>query len=136
MKNILSSYKNYRESGGPSTVKRKEFCKVVNAFNKYIMELVWEGHELKLPEKMGTLSVRGKNIETKYDEELERIDNQAVDYGETKKLWAKCPECKEKKQVIYHLNEHRKVKISLRTQKLAKGPSVWLPGKATDLPRW
>jgi len=104
--NILKSYKNYRESGGTTDVDRLEFCKIINAFNKYIMELVFEGHQVKLPEKMGTLSIKGKKIETEFDEELGRITNQAIDYGETNKLWAKCPECEEKRQVIYHLNEH------------------------------
>jgi DNA polymerase elongation subunit (family B) len=106
MNNILASYKQYRESGGGLEVNRKDFCKIVNEFNKHIMNLVFEGDEVKLPEKMGTLSVRGKKVIPRYNEELGRIDNEAVDYGETNKLWAKCPECKEKKQVVYHLNEH------------------------------
>ena len=106
MKNILSSYKNYRKSGGTTNVGRLEFCRIINAFNKHIMLLINEGHEVKLPEKMGTLSVKGKKIETKYDEDLNRIINQSIDYGETNKLWARCPECQKNKQVIYHLNEH------------------------------
>jgi len=106
MNNILASYKHYRAAGGGLEVNRKDFCKITNEFNKHIMDLVFEGDTVKLPEKMGTLSIVGKKIVPHYNEELERIDNQAVDYGETNKLWAKCPECKEKKQVVYHLNEH------------------------------
>jgi nucleoid DNA-binding protein len=106
MSNILASYKHYKKAEKNTQVDRKNFCKIVNAFNKHIMEFVFEGHTVKLPEKMGTLSVVGKKIVPRYNEELERIDNQAVDYKETKKLWAKCPECKENKKVVYHLNEH------------------------------
>jgi len=106
MNNILASYKYYREAGGGLEVNRKDFCKIVNEFNKHIMGLVFEGDTVKLPEKMGTLSVKGKQVIPKYNEELDRIDNQAIDYGETKKLWARCPECEERKQVVYHLNEH------------------------------
>ena len=106
MKNILSAYKTYRETGGTAKVSRKEFCRVNNDFNKFIMEFVFQGDEVRLPEKMGTISVKGRKIKTKVDEELGRIVNQQPDYGETNKLWAKCPECKERKQMIYHLNEH------------------------------
>jgi len=106
MNNILSSYKYYRSAGGGLEVNRKDFCKIVNEFNKHIMQFVFDGDEVKLPEKMGTISVKGKKIKTEFDEELGRITNQAVDYQETNKLWAKCPECQKKKQMVYHLNEH------------------------------
>lgn len=106
MNNILASYKNYRAAGGGLEVSRKDYCKIVNEFNKHIMDLVFEGDTVKLPEKMGTLSIKGRKIEPEVDQETGEIINQAVDYGETKKLWARCPECKERKQVVYHLNEH------------------------------
>ena len=106
MNNIFESYRYYRKDGGSLKINRSVFCKIVNEFNKHIMEHVFNGDEVKLPEKMGTLYVVGKKVVPKFDEELGRINNQAVDYGETNKLWAKCPECKERKEVIYHFNEH------------------------------
>ena len=106
MKNVLNSYKNFRESGGSVTTTRKDFCKITNEFNKHIIGLVFEGHEVKLPERLGVISVKGKKIKTEFDEELGRISNQAIDFGETNKMWAKNPELKEKKQMVYHLNEH------------------------------
>jgi len=106
MKNILSSYKTFREHGGSATTTRKDFCKVANEFNKHIMEFVFDGHEVKLPERLGVISVKGKKIKTEFDKELGRISNQAIDFGETNKMWATCPECKERKQMVYHLNEH------------------------------
>ena len=106
MKNILSSYKYFREIGGSTSTTRQDLCKVANDFNKHIMDLVLEGNEVKLPERLGVISVRGKKIETKFDEELGRISNQSIDFGETNKMWKKHPELKEKKQVVYHLNEH------------------------------
>ena len=106
MKNILNAYKQYRESGGSTKILKKEFCKISNEFNKHIMEYVFNGDEVRLPERVGVISVKGKKVETEFDEDLGRISNQAPDYAETKKLWAKCPECKEKKQMVYHLNEH------------------------------
>jgi hypothetical protein len=106
MKNIMSSYKTYREMGGSMDIDRLLYCKMANEFNKDIIELVKDGHQVKLPEKMGILSVKGKKIQSEYDEELGRISNQAPDFGETNKLWARCPECKKRKQMVYHENEH------------------------------
>ena len=106
MKSALSSYKYYREKGGTTKVKRTEFCKVAKDFNKHMMDLVFEGNEVKIPERLGVISVRGKKIETKFDEDLGRISNQCIDFGETNKMWARNPELKEKKQMVYHLNEH------------------------------
>jgi hypothetical protein len=106
MKNIMNGYKNYRKSGGTTDIDRLEFCKVTNDFNKHLMSLVMGGDEVKLPERMGSIKIVGKKIETEFDEELGRITNQQIDFGESNKLWARCPECKENKQMVYHLNEH------------------------------
>lgn len=92
--------------GGSSKVDRLTFCRIANEFNKDIMALVQDGDTVKLPEKMGAIFVRGKKVVTEYDEELGRISNQSIDFGETNKLWARCPECKEKKLRVYHENEH------------------------------
>jgi hypothetical protein len=106
MNNILSSYKDYRKSGGTTEVTRGEYCKVVNDFNKHIMDFVFNGHEVRLPERLGTISVKGKKVITEFDEETGEISNQSIDFGETNKLWARCPECKDRRQKVYHLNEH------------------------------
>lgn len=106
MKNMLSSYKQYREAGGTTQVRRVEFCRVASAFNMHMRDLILEGHEVKIPERLGTITVRGRKIETEFDEELGRISNQCIDFGETNKMWAKYPELKQKKQMVYHLNEH------------------------------
>jgi hypothetical protein len=92
--------------GGSVEIDRSLYCKLANEFNKDIIALVMEGHQVRLPEKMGAVSIKGKKIVTEIDEDLGRISNQAIDFNETKKLWARCPECEERKQRVYHLNEH------------------------------
>lgn len=106
MNNIMKSYKNYRASGGGVEIDRLEYCRIISDFNKHLMNLVLEGNEVKLPERLGSIEVKGRIVVTKFDEELGRISNQQPDYGETNKLWARCPECKERKQMVYHENEH------------------------------
>jgi hypothetical protein len=34
------------------------------------------------------------------------MEGVAIDWPSTKKLWSICPECKEREQKVYHLNEH------------------------------
>lgn len=104
MKNIRSSYKNYKEISDDS-VAVKEYAKVVNDFNKFIMANVFAGETVKLPARMGTISIKGKKTKIKFDEDG-RLKGFAPDYQATKELWAKCPECEENKQLVFHLNEH------------------------------
>lgn len=104
MKNIRSSYKNYREKSD-SPVSEKEYCKIVNKFNKFIMANILSGEEIRIPAKMGTISVKGKKTKISYDEQG-FVRGLSVDQKATMELWGRCQECKEKKQLVYHLNEH------------------------------
>lgn len=104
MKNIRSSHKNYKEiSEDPIDIST--YCKIVNDFNKFIMANVFNGNEVVLPSRLGTLSIKGKKVDIKFDEKG-RLKGHAPDYQATKELWEKCPECKENKQMVFHLNEH------------------------------
>lgn len=104
MKSIRDSYKSYK-SKSDNPVSVKDFAKINNDFNKFIMANLFAGEELKLPARMGTISIKGKKTKIKFDEEG-RLKGYAPDYKATKELWKKCPECKEKKQLVFHLNEH------------------------------
>ena len=104
MKNIRDSYKNYKEKSS-EPILINDFAKVVNDFNKFLISKVFEGYEVKLPARMGTISIKGKKTKIKFDEQG-RLTGQAPDYKSTKDLWEKCPECKERKQLVFHLNEH------------------------------
>jgi hypothetical protein len=104
MKNVVYSYKHYKESS-ENPIPLKQYRRVINDFNKHTMSLIFEGEEVKLPARMGVISIKGKKIEPKIDENG-RIKGQAPNYKATNELWGKCPECKAKKQLIFHLNEH------------------------------
>jgi len=104
MKTVRTSYKKYKEAS-EDPVDKSLYAKINNDFGKFIMEQVFEGQEVKLPARMGTISIKGRKIPIKYDEEG-RLKGFAPDYKATNELWKRCPECKEKKQMVYHLNEH------------------------------
>lgn len=104
MKNTRSSYPIYK-SNSENPIDLSEFARVNNDFNKFIMANILVGKEIKLPAKMGVVFVKGKKVKIKFDEQG-NLKGFAPDYQATKELWANCPECAEKKQLVFHLNEH------------------------------
>lgn len=104
MKNIRTSYKLHRAKGF-KTLDVNEYAKIANAFNKFIIKLIFEGHEVRLPSKIGITSIRGKYSPLVLDENGE-IKSNNVDFKATNELWEKCPACKEKKQRVFYSNEH------------------------------
>lgn len=102
--NIRDSYNTYNLlSDKPISVM--EYCKILNGFFKFLFSLVLEGHEVKLPQSMGSMYIRGIKAKISVGEDG-RIRGAAYDWKETNALWERCPECKERKQYVYHLNEH------------------------------
>ena len=104
MKNIRDSYRTYK-SMSENPIDVKSYVKLVNLFCKFIAKKVLEGEEVKLPSRTGTLSVKGKKPKIELDEDG-KLMNHPVDYKSTFELWKSCPECKERRQKVYHLNEH------------------------------
>lgn len=104
MKNIRSSYKNYIEKS-ENPIPIKEYCKVVNDFNKFIMATVFSGEEILLPSRLGSLAIKGRKSKVTVTESG-RLKGLTPDFKATNDLWEKCSECKERKQIVYHLNEH------------------------------
>lgn len=103
-----SSYNKYRDLclGANLTPKPKPiYLKIVNGFFKFIISKVLEGEQVKLPSRTGILFVVGKKSlpKTKEDGTLTGL---APDWHKTKLLRESNPEAKEKRTVLYHLNEH------------------------------
>lgn len=104
MKNVRDSYRNYKQvSDNPIDIN--QYAKLNSDFAKFIMAQIFAGKEVKLPARMGTASIKGKKIEVRYDEQG-RLTGFAPDWKATNELWIECPECKERKQLVFHLNEH------------------------------
>jgi hypothetical protein len=101
--NIRESFRHYRaNSENPCDIKT--YIGLNLKYLKFLMSKVFSGHEVTLPLRMGTLSIRGKKIKLRFREDGTPI--LPVDYAATKKLWKECPECEQKKQKVYHTNEH------------------------------
>jgi len=104
MKSIRDSYKIYKKTS-QEPIEVKEFAKINNLFNKFIIKQLFDGKTIMLPMRMGAISIKGRKIKIKYDEQG-RLKGFAPNYKATRELWEKCPKCKEEKQIVFHLNEH------------------------------
>lgn len=103
-KNVRDSYKLYKKST-TNPVDIKDYIIYANEYNKFLMNKVLEGNEVTLPSRLGTLSIIGKKQKISFDENG-KIKGLAPDWVKTKKLWDSNEVAKEKKQIVYHTNNH------------------------------
>src|SRR5699024_6379305 len=90
-KDFYKSYIDYVGDNPLYQVENKRFRDIINEYFKYLRdELIENGKEIKLPCRLGTLSIV-KHKPKEYSGRSLRID-----YAETKKVG----------KIVYHLNEH------------------------------
>lgn len=106
-KNLTDSYSLYKEKyKDQNIVSKSDYVKIASAFIKYIIyRIIHHSDTVNLPFKLGSLGVAGRREKISYDEEG-NIKGLSINWKETIALHKKCPECREKKQVIYNINEH------------------------------
>ncbi|MDB4285894.1 hypothetical protein N9933_01170 [bacterium] len=102
--NTRDTYKRYKKFS-KKPVSIKEYLDINSLFIKYMISNVLNGESISLPERFGTLSIVGKKTKIKFDE-FNRPKGLAPDWKRTKRLWAKNEEAKEKKQLVFHTNDH------------------------------
>jgi hypothetical protein len=106
MRNLRGSYQFYRETTA-QPVDIKTYLKIVHGFILFIMQKVWDGWDVQLSggNSLGSIGMRGKRIQPKVND-AGQIVGLAPDWVKTKKYWAENPEARERKQLIFHFNEH------------------------------
>lgn len=106
IKDMYWFYKKGRKEG----ISRTNYTSIVEDFTKFMMDKVWEGHVIKIPERLGTLEIKGRALKIALDENGE-IVGAAPNWKETYKLWKSNPEAAKNKEKIYCLNEHTQKNI-------------------------
>lgn len=101
--NIRDSYKIYKKKED-CNLDIKSYIEICNDYNKFLMNKVFEGFEVVLPLRLGTLQITGTKQKIEFNENGE--PKLPPDWKKTKELWDKCPECKEKRQRVFHTNDH------------------------------
>lgn len=96
LKSVNDSYKVYCEDYPKSKVDKKMYIKICLTFFKECLNCLIEGGEVRLP-FMGILKI------VKRDRNFNKLQ---PNWKATKELWERDSESKEKKKLVYHLNEH------------------------------
>jgi hypothetical protein len=86
----------------------KTFAKICSDINeKILLRVIEHNDEIKLPYRLGSLSVRKYKTKVRLDNNGEVIKTTLpIDYKATKELWMKDVKAKEDRVKIYNLNEH------------------------------
>lgn len=104
MNNLRDSYKFYKDEYN-SVIGIKIYLEIVLGYIQFLMFKVFEGHEIKLPARLGSFYIRGRKVKPRIGQDGE-IKGLAPNWADTKKLWDSNPEAKEKKEIVYCFNEH------------------------------
>ena len=104
---LLDFYKFYKEkaiSDGVKPLSKKEYSRYFREYSKFFIRKVAEGEYMQFPARIGALYVRGMKRPLKYNSE--GVPNLPPNWKVTYEYWNKNPEAKEKRKIIYHLNEN------------------------------
>ena len=103
---MIDIYRYFKSNNKDIKIDRVEFRNLISNYLQHVTSTVINGKAVRLPGKMGSLTVVGKKIKPKIDKETGEIIGLSPDWAATWKLWNAKPEAKEKKEKIYFLNEH------------------------------
>lgn len=102
-------YRHYRNNvpRGMGLSDRQVFMQIMDGFIKINIEKMLEGHEVELSSgnSLGTMMIVGNKVKPSFDADG-NIKGLSTDWNKTKKLWESDPAAKERKQRVYHFNEH------------------------------
>jgi hypothetical protein len=101
---VRTSYSFYKETA-ENPLSIKEYTSIVYGFFKFLLKDLFLAREVKIPCKLGSFQIIGKKKKPTIGEDG-KIKGLSPDWKQTNILWEKCKECKDNKQLVYHLNEH------------------------------
>lgn len=100
---IKDLYKYYTEKVHEDLqVPYSVYATIIKEFNLALVEsVILNAEGIKLPSNLGVLRIRKRKID------LSKTNKLIPNWAATNKLWAENTKAKEKKTIVYHLNEHR-----------------------------
>ena len=101
MKYLRDSFKFYE-----GDVKFKTFIKINKLFFKFIINKVFEGKTVYIPKNLGFFEIRAIKKRPKINKKTGEIENMAISWGKTFKLWNSNPEAKRQRKVVKVDNLH------------------------------
>lgn len=104
-KNIRSSYLEEYKDVVEKPVSYSTFNQVIQLFFVFLLSKVFDGEEVTLPCRLGTLYIRGVKEKVRFDENG-KVLGLSVNWRKTKELWDSDPQAKAEKKRVFNTNEH------------------------------
>lgn len=100
-------FRDFKLKNKGSEITRKMYGQIIKEYNSFLRDgLSTKGREILLPRKLGRAELRKSKTELTVDESGNIVNNLAINWKETRKLWLDNQEAKEKKIKIRFTNEH------------------------------
>lgn len=104
-KNIKNSYLEEYKNEVENPVSYTTFNHIIQLFFVFLLSKVFDGEEVTLPCRLGTLYIRGVKEKVRFDENG-KVLGLSVNWRKTKELWDSNPEAKLEKRRVFNTNEH------------------------------
>lgn len=108
-----NAYKRYikkvvKQRGESFHISAKKHEQILNLYHKLILDkIIYKNFVYKMPVFNLRIRVRKFKQKLKYDDNGKIVKSELpVNWKETKELWIKDSKAREKKTLIYHLNDH------------------------------
>ena len=101
---ILKDIYNFYKANFVNNINYGKFAKIIDLFNKEVVQLLYKGLTIKLPYRLGVFEVlRSKpNYDFNEDGSIKIINHaKNIDWKATNKLWEDNPKLKKKKWLVY-----------------------------------
>lgn len=106
---MADAYKYYKQHYDNKTdITQREFSLIFKeVMERMMFKIIFENFEMKLPADVGNLRIKKIPIKIRFNPDGSLCTKGLrVDWKSTKDLWAVDEESKEKKQLVFHFNEH------------------------------
>lgn len=106
---MTDAYKFYNQHyNNDHEITQREYSLIFKeVMERMMFKIIFESFEMKLPSDVGNLRIKKTPIKIRFNEDGSLCTKGLrVDWKSTKDLWSIDAEAKEKKQLIFHFNEH------------------------------
>lgn len=98
-KDAFRFYRKIKPNDSKYVLTDCQYLQIIRTINNHLRDLLIQGEDVLLPEKMGRLELRKKAVYKKFKDGKLKT-NSPIDWNATLKLWYESTVCKTKKQLV------------------------------------
>lgn len=98
-KDAFRYYRKIKPDDSKYVLTDCQYLQIIRTINNHLRDLLSQGEDVLLPEKMGRLELRKKAVYKKFKDGKLKT-NSPIDWNATLQLWYDSPVCKNRKQLV------------------------------------